>query len=210
MIKVIADERLRLVEHLRALPPDAWHRPSLCDGWSTHHVLAHLVTPFLVSMPVMGLSILRGRGLSGAMDRQARRLAARPVAELLDVLERNAATPFRPPGMPFEAPLTDVVAHGADIRWALGAERADDGDPARLRPVLDFLVGSAARGGLVPAGRLRGVRLVTDDLPWSSGEGVEVHGPALALVMGVLGRPEAQPLLQGAAGQLSSARRPPA
>lgn len=115
------------------------------------------------------------------------------------MLERNAATPFHPPGMPLEAPLTDVVAHGADIRWALDAERSDDGDPERLRPVLDFLVGSAARGRLVPAERLRGVRLVADDLPWSSGDGAEVRGPALALVMSVLGRPAAQPLLQGAA-----------
>ncbi len=202
MIERIADERLRLAEHLRTLPPDAWDRPSLCDGWTVHHVLAYLVTPFLVSLPAMALAVVRSRGVDGAMDRQARRLARRPPHELLDVLEQHAATPFRPPGMPLEAPLTDVVAHGADIRWSLDAERADPGEPARLLPVLDFLVGPAARGALVPAGRLRGVRLVADDLPWSAGEGAEVRGPALALVMGVLGRPAAQPLLRGSAERL--------
>jgi uncharacterized protein (TIGR03083 family) len=185
----IKDERLLLVERLRPLPDDDWDRPSLCAGWTVRHVLAHLVTPFTVSAPAMALAVTRHRGIGRAMDAAARRIAAeRDPAELLAVLERNAASTFRPPGLPLGAPLTDIVAHGADVRWALGDPVADWGDPARLRPVLEFLTGPRARAGFVPAGRLRDVALVAEDQEWRHGEGAVVRGPSLPLAMAVLGR----------------------
>jgi hypothetical protein len=51
--------------------------------------------------------------------------------------------------MPATAPLTDTIAHSADIRWAVGDELTDWGNPSRLRPVLDFLVRPKGRPGFV-------------------------------------------------------------
>jgi uncharacterized protein (TIGR03083 family) len=194
---VIRDERLGLVERLRGLPAEAWATPSLCAGWSVHHVVAHLVTPFSVTPAQLAVEVVRGRGIGGAMDRIARRLQSRPTDDLLAMLEANAGSTFRPPGMPAAAPLTDIVAHGADIRWALGDGHGDWGQPARLAPVLDFLVSPRAHAGFVPVNRLKGLRLVAADQDWAHGTGREVRGPSLALAMAVLGRPAALPSVQG-------------
>lgn len=193
----IERERLGLVAYLRGIDADQWDVPSLCDGWTVRQVLGHLVTPFTTSTGAMMIAFARARGIDRAMDRRARELAGRSVTELLAVLEQHAATPFHPPGMPFGAPLVDIVVHGADIRWALGDDRADRGDPARLRPALDFLVSSRGKLGFLPSGRLRGLRLVADDQDWSHGEGAELVGSSLALAVGALGRTEAFPLLAG-------------
>lgn len=89
IVELTRAERLSLVDRLRGLPADAWGRPSLCDGWTVHHVLAHLTTPFLVSVPRFGLEILRAAGagarLLGRLTR-CRRIrppwpAARPTAD---------------------------------------------------------------------------------------------------------------------------------
>lgn len=193
----IRAERLGLVQRLRHLPPADWDLPSLCSGWSVRHVVAHLTTPFLVSQPRMLTEFARAGGISPAMNQVARRLAERPVEELLDVLEAKAGSTFRPPMMPAATPLTDIVVHGADIRWAIGDEQADWADPVRLRPVLGFLTSLRAQAGFVPRKRLRGVRLVAQDQDWSHGVGAEVAGPSLALAMAALGRPAARPYLHG-------------
>jgi uncharacterized protein (TIGR03083 family) len=197
MLPLIADERRLLLDRLAGLTPQQWATPSLCEGWTVHHVLAHLVQPFLVSKAELAVAVVRYGGIGAAMHRTALRLAERPTEELLAVLERNVSTPFHPPALPYAAPLTDVVAHGCDIRWVLDDDRGYWADPQRLRPVLDFLVGPRALIGFLPLGRLRGLRLSATDLDWAHGRGEAVRGPALALVMAVLGRPAAGPQLVG-------------
>lgn len=199
MITTIRQERLALVERLRDLPAEDWDRPSLCAGWRIRDVLAHLTTPYLVSVPAMAAEFVRHRGVSRAMDAVARRLAdEHPSDELLAVLEANAGTPFRPPGLPLNAPLTDAIAHSADIRWALSDPVADwSDDPTRVRPVLDFLTGPRALTGFVRPGRVRGLGLVADDQDWRHGRGAEVRGPGLLLALGILGRAPAIDRLTG-------------
>lgn len=197
VFEVIQAERLRLVERLPELPADAWARPSLCVGWSVHNVLAHLVTPFSVSRLQMMLHIAKARGIGAAMDRIAKQLSELPPNDLLAVLEENAGSTFRPPGMPLAAPLTDIIAHGADVRWAIGDAHEDWSQPHRLRPVLDFLVSAKAQAGFVPRNRLKGLRLAAEDQEWAHGTGREVVGPSLALAMAVLGRSAALPSLRG-------------
>lgn len=196
--RTTAVERLLLVERLQGLPCSDWERPSPCAGWTVRDVLAHLITPFVVSAPAMALAVARRRSISRAMDDAARRIATdRDPQELLSVLETHASSPFRPPGMPPAAPLTDVVAHSADIRWALGDPVADWAAPARLRPVLDFLTGPRAYAGFVPRGRLRGVALAAEDQDWRHGGGAPVRGPSLLLAMAVLGRERAMAAVCG-------------
>ena len=197
LVDDIAAERRGLVHRLRDLPEEQWQTPSLCTGWTVHHVLAHLTTPFLVSRPAMGLRFLRHRGIGSAMDATARSLAQRPPQELLDVLERNAASSFAPPGVGLVAPLTDAVVHSVDIRWPLGDPHTDSGDPSRLRPSLDFLLGRRATLGFLPASRPQGLRFVAEDQDWAHGSGPDVRGPSLALVLGLLGRRAALEDLSG-------------
>jgi hypothetical protein len=51
--------------------------------------------------------------------------------------------------------------------------------------------------GFVPAGRVRNLRLVADDVDWEHGAGAEVRRPGLAVALGILGRPAAARQLSG-------------
>lgn len=193
----VGAERLALLEWLGSLNPQDWERPSLCHGWRVRDVLAHLITPFVVSRSQMAMRVVRAGGLSQAMHAVAVELGQRDPHELMETLRANAFSTFRPPGLPGSAPLTDAVAHAADVRWALTADRADWGDASRLGEVLTFVVSRRAAMGFVPPTRLRGLRFVTTDIDWGHGSGERVEGPALAMIMAVLGRAQAAPLLHG-------------
>ncbi len=74
---------------------DEWSQPSLCDGWSNHDVLAHLVVGYGAGPGVVASEILRH---SGSFDRAnvalARSLAAtRSPGELLDDFMRLTRRP---------------------------------------------------------------------------------------------------------------------
>ncbi|WP_433800814.1 maleylpyruvate isomerase family mycothiol-dependent enzyme [Actinomycetospora sp. CA-084318] len=198
MDDILRTERLTAVRRFRALDGEDWERPSLCAGWRTREVLAHMVTPFEVSLPRMALSMVRHRGPAGAMDVWARSLAQRDVAELVDVLEANAGSRFHAPGLPLAASLTDVLVHTVDVLWALAGHAAvDHVHPAHVRPSLEFLTTPRAVGPFLPRGRLDGVRLEATDVDLVHGDGDPISGPALALVAGACGRAPAYDLLDG-------------
>lgn len=192
-------ERLALVHRLRGLRDADWDRPSLCAGWTVRHVVAHLATPYAVSATSMGLLVLRHRRPDRAMDAAAKQLAdQRSPHDLLDLIEHNADSTSRPPGLPLAAPLVDAVAHSADVRWALSDDRRDTGDPTRLRPALAFVVSRRAAVGFLPAKRIQNLALVAEDAAWRHGAGADVRGPALSLLLAVLGRRPALQDLDGA------------
>ncbi|MEN9646455.1 MAG: hypothetical protein RL238_3124 [Actinomycetota bacterium] len=195
---LIREERLALVERLERVTADEWTTPSLCDGWTVHMVLAHLTTPFLVPRGEMMRTVTRRASIAKAFDQHTRAIAAgRAPDELVEVLRANAGTLFHPPGMPYAAPFTDTAAHHADITWALGDEHHYWADPARLKVALDFLTTPRARLGFVRAGATKGVTLVADDTTWRHGSGAEATGPALSLVMALIGRRPAFADLRG-------------
>ena len=194
---LLRTERLTLVSRLRELPEEAWRQPSLCAGWTTHDVLGHLATTFLLTPGALVSHLVHGRSVAGTIDRAAKDVGRRPTSELLATIESHAGSRKRPPGLPLEAPLTDAIVHGADILWALGDEEWGREPVDRLRPVLDFLVSPRARVGFVSGGRLSGLRLVATDQDWSHGHGAEVIGPSLPLAMAILGRSVANAHLHG-------------
>lgn len=181
----IADERRALADQLAALPPEQQATQSLCEAWTVHDVLAHLIMPLEVSLPEVVLAVLMAGGsFDRANRRVTRRLAQRPFAEIVDVLRRKADSRFTPPGSGPEAPLVDVLVHGLDIRRPLRLDR-EIPEP-RLRRALTFLM--TAPSGLVPKGALTGLRLEAEDIDWRHGSGPVVRGPADALLLAGTGR----------------------
>ena len=60
--ELVHAERRQLVEDLEGLDPPAWETPSLCDRWSVHDVLAHLLEGAMTTrgqVPGSGVAILR-------------------------------------------------------------------------------------------------------------------------------------------------------
>ena len=80
--------------------------------------------------------------------------------------------------------LGEVIVHSADIRRPLGIKRDHPIDTvtqvARYYQRSDMVV--------LAKSRVRGLRLVATDGPFSGGEGPLVSGTTLALVMGMTGR----------------------
>ncbi len=169
---------------------EEWSQPSLCDDWSNHDVLAHLVVGYSAGAAAVTAEMLCH---SGSFDRAnaalARAVAAtRNPAELLDDFELLTR---RPRGLgryfPPRLLLGDHITHELDMLFALGREPAIPADA--LVAVLNTQV--SVPNPFVPAFRNgRGLRLTATDTSWAHGvAGPTVRGRAADLVSVLGNRP---------------------
>lgn len=181
----IAAERRTFVAYLRTLPEDAWTRPSLASGWTVRQVVGHLIAlseitlgSFLAGMASNGVSLNR------LNDAGARRIAdACSNAQLVDRLETRVTARTHPPG-PVMTLLGEVVVHGEDIHRALDGYGAHPVE--HLTAVTDFYKRTNL---IIPAKkRVAGLRLRATDAAWTSGDGPEVSGPLVAILLAITGR----------------------
>lgn len=180
-----AAERRAVADLIDDLDDEQLATPSLCTGWDVKTVGAHLVS-FLAggTRRVTWLSARRGNS-DRALDELARRYSQRSAAEIAGNLRDLADHRYwRPPP---QAPglLAEVLAHSGDIRIPLGLPF--EPDPQLTTIALDVLTGLAPIG-LVPLGRLRGIRWRAVDIDRSWGRGLEIRGPAAQLMMAAVGR----------------------
>jgi uncharacterized protein (TIGR03085 family) len=102
-------EREQLCELLTELGPD---RPTLCAGWTTRDLAAHLIARERRPLSTPGLAF---RWLAGYTNRVRRRIATRPFPELVRTLRR-------PPWWtaPFDAATNglEFFIHHEDVRRA--------------------------------------------------------------------------------------------
>lgn len=191
----IADERRRLADLLSGLTCEQQAARSLCEEWSVHDVAGHLILPMEVSTSKFMLTMLACRGnFDRANGRLTRQQARRPIEEIIEVLRQKADARFTPPGAGPEAPLTDLLVHGLDIRWPLGL--TCDVPEERLQKSLTFLTCTPACG-LVPRGALDALRFEANDIDWSHGSGPTVSGDAESLLLAITGRTTALRFLSG-------------
>ncbi len=193
----IAAERRVTAEFLAGLDADQLATPSLCEGWTVHDVGAHLLMPLVTPMPKVVLAMVtHGLNWDGANRSLTKGVAARSTADIVAGLRQHADSHFTPPGAGPEAPLTDLLIHGGDMRVPLGLTR--DIPEQRLRIALDYVASGKARG-VVPADRVSGLRLEADDVAWAGGDpdGSVVSGPGEPLLLAVAGRPAALAELAG-------------
>ena len=169
---------------------DEWSQPSLCDGWSNHDVLAHLVVGYGAGPGVVTSEMLRhGGSFDRANAALARSLATtRSPGELLADFGRLTR---RPRGLgryfPPRLLLGDHITHELDILFALNREPAIP--VGGLVAVLNTQV--AVPNPFVPAFRnSRGLLLTATDADWTHGRrGPIVRGRATDLVSALGNRP---------------------
>ncbi|WP_228389495.1 maleylpyruvate isomerase family mycothiol-dependent enzyme [Cumulibacter manganitolerans] len=89
-MRLAADEYGRFVELLQDLPPDAWRRPTVCDGWDVHAMVAHCV-----GMTQMAGSLWQQARQNVTATARARRSGREAIDELtaLQVQEHTGAEP---------------------------------------------------------------------------------------------------------------------
>jgi uncharacterized protein (TIGR03083 family) len=182
--KYIHSERSEMVETLTSLSAEQWSTPSWCQGWSVQEVAGHVLaaaeqTPLNFYKEL----IQAGFRFNVFTERGAERLSAIGPDELVRRLRARTTTTNHPPA-PVMAMLGEIIVHGEDIRRPLAlAHRAPE---EALVAVADswknsnLLIGSKRR--------IAGLRLKATDTEWVHGDGPEVSGPMVALVLAMTGR----------------------
>jgi uncharacterized protein (TIGR03085 family) len=107
-------ERAALCDLLETLGPDA---PTLCEGWDTRDLAAHLVVRDRQPKAWAGIVV---PPLSRLADRAMTSLADRPYGELVDTVRGGAPkwSPFGLPGVKDAVNLLEFVIHHEDVRRA--------------------------------------------------------------------------------------------
>lgn len=187
-------ERHALIEDLAGLTPQQWQTPSLADGWSVHEVVAHLVDNAMVTPWRLILAMVKARGDFHRQNRDGlvAAMGATP-AQTLDRLRAAADRTSGPPA-PVASRLVEEIAHGEDIRRPLGIRR--DYPVEAICPGIRYQLGTPdvfdGRKSLT-----KRVRLVAQDADLAIGDGPEVRGPALDLLMVATRRPPREGKLDG-------------
>lgn len=183
---VVHDERRVLIEDLAGLEPRQWLTPSMCPGWDVHDVLAHLVDSaqttklgFVGSMVVAGFDFDKDNAVGVAKERSA------DPRHTLDRFKAVATRTTGPPA-PLATRLVEAFVHGEDIRRPLGIHR--DYPVSEVLIALKLQTATSRNWG---GGQelVEGLRLVVSDAELQYGQGAEVRGSAIALLLAVSGRP---------------------
>ncbi|MFJ2932532.1 maleylpyruvate isomerase family mycothiol-dependent enzyme [Streptomyces sp. NPDC087219] len=178
-------ERAALIGDLEHLEDERWREPSLCDGWTVHDVLAHLVDNARATRLGFLTDMVRARF---DFDRQNRRGVERERGatprETLERFRRVASRTSAPPA-PLDSRLVEEIVHGEDIRRPLGLSRSYP-PRAVVRALRLQARTPVSFGGAKEL--LSRVRLTATDTDLTIGTGPEAEGPALSLLLAVTGR----------------------
>jgi uncharacterized protein (TIGR03083 family) len=182
---VVHAERAALVADLERLGDEEWQRPSLCDGWTIHDVAAHLVDTARTTRLGFVADMLRARFDFDRLNARGveRERGASPevtLQRLRDVVSRTSTPPA-----PLDSRLVEEVVHGEDVRRPLGISHTYPREAVRRALLLQARTRASFGGAKELVARCRLVA-VDDDL--AVGQGAEVRGPALSLLLAATGR----------------------
>jgi uncharacterized protein (TIGR03083 family) len=192
--QMIKTERIATADALAALPAADWDRPSLCTGWTVRDVVAHMIDSETVTPPKFFARFAASGFRFPEMSR--RNIEAirngRSDRELLEMLRSRTDARTAPPG-PVLSWLGEAIVHGEDVTRAVGGYRNHPVE--HMIAVADFYKRSNTLIGAKR--RIDGLTLRATDADWRHGEGPEVSGPMIALVLAMTGRTAALSDLAG-------------
>ncbi|MCX5231994.1 maleylpyruvate isomerase family mycothiol-dependent enzyme [Streptomyces sp. NPDC006553] len=180
-------ERAALIGDLTHLGDEQWREPSLCDGWTVHDVLAHLVD----NARATRLGFLKDMVLTRFdFDRQNTRGVERERgATPQETLERFRRVASRTSGplAPLDSRLVEEIVHGEDIRRPLGLIRSYPPRAVVRALRLQARTPVSFGGAKELLSRVR-ITATDTDSDLTIGTGPEAEGPALSLLLAVTGR----------------------
>ncbi|SEB80699.1 TIGR03083 family protein [Nocardioides exalbidus] len=192
--ELVRAEREALADDLAGLTDEQWEAPSWCGGWTVHDVAAHLVDNARTTRIGIVLAMARARfDFDRQNDQGVARWKGATPAETLGRLREVVGRTTTPPA-PLDSRLVEEVVHGEDVRRPLGLVRDYPSETVE-RALAHQLRTSVGLGG--GKQRVAGLRLVATDADLSYGDGVEVSGPLVSLLMVVSGRGQALGDLSG-------------
>lgn len=183
-----ARERRELCDLLGDLGPDA---RTLCAGWSTHDLAAHLVVR--ERRPLAAPGILVGGPFARFLERATAEELARPYPELVERVRNGPPIgPFAVPGLRTVLNLSEYAVHHEDVRRANGLEPRPGRDDLQdalwrlLRRSAGLQLRSVRRR--ITVSLRRSDRSGAPDITVGSGPEAVLHGEPLELVLRLMGR----------------------
>lgn len=175
-----------LADLLATQPSTVADHPSLCEGWTIRHVLAHMTMAvrhdadaFQAELAAVDYDF---QTLSDTIALQDGQL---PLDELIEGLRSETMAQWVPPGGDAVGALTHVVIHGLDITSAVGLNRAGT-ERATLRVLDNMTLGGVHR---YFGTRIAGRAMRSTDLDWAYGSGEPIDAEAGDLILALAGRP---------------------
>lgn len=186
-------ERKALAADLEALNDRQWATPSMCTGWTVRDVLAHMTaTARIGQLQFVGKMAASGFSLTKLQEKDIVVEQGRTPAETLARFKSVTNLSNHPPG-PLDTWLGEVIVHSEDIRRPLGIKHAYSRHAAvqvaDSYKNTNLIIGTKTR--------IAGLKLRATDTEWSHGDGPEVAGPIVSLVLAMTGRKAAYDDLSG-------------
>ena len=187
LMPMIHAERASLSEFLGPLTPEQWAAPTLCDKWNVQELVGHLVAAANITAGHFfpGL-VMSGFSFDKFVDKDLRTFAAGTPAVVKQRFDGIITSTKKPPGPAYVA-LGEVMVHGEDIRRALGAKGEHPSEHLVTLAEMYKKTGAPLRAKK----RVAGLKLVATDVDWSTGDGPEISGPAMSLILAMVGRASA-------------------
>ena len=191
----VRDTRRRMADLLESMPPGEWEAPSLCDGWRIRDVAGHVASVPTVTTWDMVSAAPRARFDPNRINTTiAVRHGSLPPADLLALLRDHAGDRGSAKVLDARNALFDVIVHTQDVSVPLGRRFQVPVEHTRAGLQRVWEMGWPFRARR----RFATVRLQATDADWEVGDGPEVVGPALALLLLLTGRTgAAAPSLEG-------------
>lgn len=158
--------------------------PTWCAKWNVQELVGHLIAAANITAPHFFAGFIKsGFNFDKVVENDLVKYATGSPDEVLKRFQEIVGNTRRPPA-PTYVPLGEILLHGEDIRRALGSK----GDHPREH--LEAIADAYRKSGKPLNGKKRsaGLRLVADDIDRSAGEGPEVRGPAMSLILAMVGR----------------------
>ncbi len=181
-------QRRRTAELLDELSEEQWGHSSLCEEWTVRDVAAHLTLQQMGPGAAL-LSVLRHPGgLNRTIRESARSRARLPAQRLVAELRATVGSRRHNVGLTALETLTDILVHGQDIAVPLGLDLETPPEAASVAAERVWSYGGRGKARVFENIELRGHRLTATDASWSVGEGPEIRGPVVALLLLLTGR----------------------
>ncbi|GAB2657801.1 maleylpyruvate isomerase family mycothiol-dependent enzyme [Kribbella swartbergensis] len=199
-------QRLRTSDFLTTLAPDDWDRRSLCEGWTVRDVAAHLTLQQLTLADGLRMALRHPGSLNHVIQAAARDRARLPTERIIAEIRGMVGSRRHNVGLSPLETLIDIVVHGQDIAVPLGRSLPASAEVAATAAsrVWDYRGGRLAK--VFKPLPYDGLRLVATDTDWSIGDGAEIQGPVLALLLLLTGRRVVLPQLEGPGAAVLSER----
>jgi uncharacterized protein (TIGR03083 family) len=202
LMPMVHAERKSLGEFLDTLTPAQWSAPTWCDQWNLRELVAHLTAAGNITAGHFLAGLAKaGFNFDKFVDGDLRNYSTGTPAEVKARYDAIITSNRKPPGPAYVA-LGEVMVHGEDIRRSQGAR----GEHPAAHLVTLAEAYKKAPAPLRAKKRVAGLKLQATDVDWATGDGPEVKGPCMSLILAMVGRTGALADCDGAGVETLRAR----